>query len=72
MTFLVGPSTILPDVFTITIPSYLLDSFYYSIHFHAFSIRIDPKKPKTFQKKLFDVNPNRRWIKIDGILKTSE
>ena len=26
----VGPSTILPDVFTITIPSYLLGSFYYS------------------------------------------
>ena len=45
-TRLVGASTILPDVFTITIPSYLLGSFYYSIYFYSFSIRIDPKTPK--------------------------
>ena len=43
---LVGPSTILPDVSTITIPSYLLGCFYHSIYFYPFSIRIDPKRLK--------------------------
>ena len=47
--FLVGPSTILPDVSTITIPSYLLGSFYYFIYFYPFFIMIDPQSQKSIK-----------------------
>ena len=52
---LVGPSTILPDVFTITIPSLSQSPFYYSIYFYAFSIWIDPKDQKSIKYNQFSL-----------------